>query len=240
MQSREYTLEVWGSLACFTSPLLKAERFSYGCPTPSSVRGIFDSIYCKPIEFRWQVTKIDILEPIRYIALRRNEVKEKVSVSAVGKWMRGTAEPSPLIADSTDSGNDQKGRTQRQTMALRDVRYRISAQVVPWPNFEDSRMGIQRQFERRASHGKCVWQPTFGCREFPAYFTLIKNEENQHPENGLTQDFGWMLYDVFDLSKPGTAFSKPSVSVYQAKAENGRIHVPSYESNEVLKGQEVL
>ncbi len=73
----EQILKVWGEFACFTRPELKVERFSYPVITPAATRGIFDVIYCKPEEFRWQVTRVDVLKPVRYIALRRNEVKDK-------------------------------------------------------------------------------------------------------------------------------------------------------------------
>ncbi len=94
MTPKDQVLEVWGDLACFTRPELKVERFSYPIITPSAARGIYDAIYCKPnrygkeAEFRWQITAIEVLpwddrERLRtpyspsYIALRRNEVKEK-------------------------------------------------------------------------------------------------------------------------------------------------------------------
>ena len=74
-----HVLEVWGDFACFSRPDLKVERYSYPLPTPSAARGVFEAIYFKP-EFYWQVTRIETLTPPSYIALRRNEVKDKASV----------------------------------------------------------------------------------------------------------------------------------------------------------------
>ena len=54
MPKNEFTLEVWGDLACFTRPELKVERFSYPAITPSAARAIFESILWKP-EFRWAI-----------------------------------------------------------------------------------------------------------------------------------------------------------------------------------------
>ena len=65
MNTREWALRVWGDLACFTRPEMKVERFSYPVITPSAARGIFDAIYGKPVEFRWQVTAIEILRRLR-------------------------------------------------------------------------------------------------------------------------------------------------------------------------------
>jgi len=244
MQPTEHVLEVWGELACFTRPELKVERFSYPVITPSAARGILDAIYAKPnrdptqAEFRWEVTSIEVLNPPKYLALRRNEVKEKVSESNVKQWMRGNGEPQPIFADADKSltGSDAKGRTQRQTMALKDVRYRIHARAKPWPGHKRKQPAIDAQFQRRASQGKCFYQPCFGCREFPAYFELVEPDAPL-PDGAWREnmDVGLMLYDVFDLSRPGTCESKPAVSLFHAKVEAGRLTVPPYESDQVLR-----
>ena len=76
---QEMILEVWGDYACFSEPYAKVERLTYPFPTPSAVRGILSSIYSKPKEFYWQVNRIEVLSPIRYISFKRNEVKVTVS-----------------------------------------------------------------------------------------------------------------------------------------------------------------
>jgi CRISPR-associated protein Cas5d len=55
-------------------------------------------------------------------------------------------------------------------MALKDVRYRLTAKIVPKPGFSQDYGKLNACFERRAKHGKCFQQPYFGCREFPAFF----------------------------------------------------------------------
>ncbi len=246
MPPLQQTIEAHGDFACFTSPVTKSERFSYPCPTPSAVRGIYDAIYCKPKEFRWQIDRIEILNPIHFIALRRNEVKEKISEGAVKQWMSGKKSPEPILADADKSitGTDQKGRTQRQTMALRDVRYRFSAHVVPWSGFEGRQKGLENQFRRRASKGKCVYQPCFGVREFPAYFRLVEPNEPSVELVTIDLDVGWMLYDVFDLSRPNGIFDsskkdgggcRPSISLFHAKVQDGALVVPPYEDSKVQK-----
>ena len=40
---KEYCLEVWGDMACFTRPELKVERVSYDVITPSAARAIFEA-----------------------------------------------------------------------------------------------------------------------------------------------------------------------------------------------------
>ena len=164
---KTHIVEVWGDFACFSRPEMKVERFSYPCMTPSAARGVLDAIYVKSGAFRWQVQRIEVLRPPRYIALRRTEVKEKVSLATVKKWMKGDT-VEPLIADGV--GTPDRGRTQRQTMALKDVRYRIHAKTRPWPGHAQQQAGFDAQFERRLGSGKCFSQPYFGCREFAGVF----------------------------------------------------------------------
>jgi CRISPR-associated protein Cas5d len=238
MRNQTHVLEVWGQLACFSRPEMKVERFSYPVITPSAARGIFDAIFVKPGEFRWQVRRIEILSHPAYIPLRRNEVKEKASLSAIQKWMSGKKEPEPIWADGDrhSLGTDMKGRTQRQTMALKNVQYRLHAEIRPWSDFSGHPNGLSEQFRRRAARGQCFHQPYLGCREFPAYFRLIDETDRQPlPLGEYTQDLGLMLYDVFDLSHKGTEDSAPFISLFKARVEHGVLDVPPYESAEVLK-----
>jgi CRISPR-associated protein Cas5d len=223
-----HVLEVWGDFACFTRPELKVERFSYPVITPSAARGIFDAIYCKPVEFRWQITKVEILKPVQYIALRRNEMKGKLAEAPVLKWARG-ADAQPMWADGDEEGS---GRTQRQTMALKDVRYRLHAHMVLWQ--ESIPAGkVNSEFRRRANAGKCFAQPSFGLREFPAYFELAT--ENNGPAISWDADLGWMLYDVFDLSRLGASHDAASVSIFRAHVKGGSMDVPPFSSPDVRK-----
>lgn len=246
MTPKSQILEVWGDFACFSRPELKVERFSYPIITPSAARGIFDAIYCKPnkdpvqAQFRWQITRIELLEPVTYIALRRNEVKDRVNMAAVERWMTGVDIPTPIYADGDRDlfGTDEKGRTQRQTMALRNVHYRLSAEIRPFPGHEDKQQALESQFRRRASHGKCFQQPCMGCREFPAYFELKEVGEKLRDPLDYSQEVGFMLYDVFDLRHPGIPLLEgepPFISLFFARIETGVLNVPDFDSPAVLK-----
>lgn len=245
---QDQILEVWGEFACFTRPELKVERFSYPVITPSAARGIYDAIYCKPTEFYWQVTQVEMLSHPQYIALRRNEVKDKVpSVRTIQSWMEDKESPQPIIADGTpdDLGTDQKGRTQRQTMALKNVHYRLHAYIQPWPDFDSRLVAFEAQFRRRAAHGKCIYQPCFGCREFPAYFEIVEPGTPVKSPVPIDLDIGLMLYDVFDLSAPGKPLDTgndevPSISLFNAKIEKGVMLVPDYKTEAVLKGRRMI
>lgn len=232
-----HTLEIWGDFACFSRPEFKTERFSYPCPTPSAARGIFDAIYCKGYnretkvsEFYWQVNTIELLSIPSYIALRRNEVSQKVkSERTISQWMKNPEKAEPLFADEC--------RQQRQTMALRYPRFRINAHIVPRPKFENQIKSFDSQFVRRAVHGKVFMQPCMGMREFPAFFNYIPQKELKNEPDPVShdQDLGFMLYDVFDLRKVNPPTAKPFVSVFKAEIKNGTLVVPPFESPEVLK-----
>ncbi|MEO8358745.1 MAG: type I-C CRISPR-associated protein Cas5c [Vicinamibacteria bacterium] len=246
MTSNAHTLEVWGDFACFTRPEMKVERFSYPVITPSAARGIFDAIYwdgkrekqgnrevMRPY-FHWQIERIELLEIPRFIALRRNEVKGVVPGAAtLNRWMRQTAPPGPLWADGDD---ETTGRTQRQTMALKRVRYRITARIEAHPSHRAELGKLNACFVRRAKAGKCFQQPYFGCREFPAFFEYIEPNTALPPPADFDQHVGWMVYDVFDLSKDVTSLDgSPSISVFDAWIRAGVVSVPAFGSDEVRK-----
>lgn len=237
MTPTTYSLEIWGDFACFTRPETKSERFSYPVITPSAARGVFDAIHVKPPVFRWEITEIRLLSHPSYIALRRNEVKEKINVRAVDAWRTGKKDPEPLWADGDRerTRSDEKGRTQRQTVALNAPRYVISGRIRPWPGHEDQLVAFQRQFERRARQGKCFHQPYLGCREFPAYFRLVDGQKEPRTPVELDLDVGAMVYDVFDLSRPGSSDDSPFISLFHAKIHRGVLKVPSWEDPGVLK-----
>ena len=107
---RTFCIEVQGDYACFTRPEMKVERVSYDVITPSAARGIFEAIFWKPA-IRWKVKKIEILNPIRWISVRRNEVGSIISPRSDGIYI-------------------EDNRQQRAGLLLRDVRYRLYADLV--------------------------------------------------------------------------------------------------------------
>ena len=208
------TLEVWGDFACFSRPESKVERLTYPVMTPSAARGVLSAIYSKPPEFYWQVRKIEVLKPIRYHSFKRNEVIN----SKLGK------NPKPMLVEDD--------RTQRQTIVLKNVHYRITAEIKPQPRFEGSIQQLYKQAERRIRSGKCFFQPSFGLREFICYF----GEPTDARPISDCMDIGIMLYDVFDLHKYGvTPKAEPYVSVFHAELKNGVLDVPDFDSDAVLK-----
>ena len=216
----EVVLDVWGDFACFSRPDGKVERLTYPVPTPSAVRGILSSIYSKPKEFYWQVSRIEVLNPIRYISFKRNEVKSKM-----GK------KQEPLFTDEE--------RTQRQTVALRDVRYRFAASICPRPDFAGTETQLYEQALRRIRGGKTFVQPALGLKEFVAYFQEGDCERGPKPIP-VDMDLGLMVYDIFDLHDCEVREkTRTRLSLYRCVMRQGVIQVPPYDSPEVLKGDAV-
>lgn len=212
----QIVIEVWGDFACFTRPESKVERLSYPVPTPSAARGILSAIYSKPNEFYWQVNKIEILNPIKYISFMRNEVKCNVS-------------DKPILVEDN--------RTQRQSIILKDVRYRIYATIVKQESYKGTLASLNEQALRRIRHGKCYFQPSFGCREFAAYFEESDRAREPFDEN---IDLGLMLYDVFDLYKfEVTKKCEPFITVFRAELKHGILEIPDFDSGKVLKPEVV-
>ena len=202
------SVKVWGELACFTRPEMKVERVSYPVMTPSAARGALDAVLWKP-EFAWRVEEIEVLRPIRFFSILRNEVNSKASERVAAGWQeRG-------------GGYDASGdRAQRHTLALRDVAYLIRAQVVLKPGVDAVPAKYRDQFRRRVSKGRCFATPYLGCREFTASFA--EPDPSDRPID-ITETLGPMLLDL-DYAADGSGRGKPRF--FEAKLERGVLHVP--------------
>lgn len=223
---KEFCLEVWGPMACFTRPELKVERVSYDVITPSAARAIYEAIFWKPA-IHWQVTKIEVMNPIKWTSVRRNEVG-----AVAGK--------TPIFIEEK--------RQQKNALMLSDVRYRIYAKLefIPKKKRQEAQASLfdneahpnenpgkyNAMFERRASKGQCFNQPYLGTRECVASFRLINPETDElaTPINE-SRDLGIMLYDM-DFEKD---LKNPPAMFYRAKMENGVIIVPPRDSEEILR-----
>lgn len=211
---KRYCLHTWGDYACFTRPEAKGERMSYEVITPSAARAVFESIFWKPA-VRWHVRRIEVLRPIRWINLRRNEVKSKASVTAIEAAMT-TGRDVAIYADDTSE------RVQRAGLFLKDVAYRLHADMEVRKGRTDGEppQKYHAMFERRARAGQCVNQPYLGCREFAAHFRLVEPGEVVEAPIELSKELGWMLHDM-DFSRP----DDPQPVFFQAELVNGVMEV---------------
>lgn len=218
---KSYCLELTGDFACFTRPEMKVERVSYDVMTPSAARACFEAILWKPA-VRWHVRKIEVLRPIRWINLRRNEVAGVVSTRNVESAMKaGTGIISLNIEDE---------RQQRAGLFLRDVGYRVHADLEFLPQRDPNSKATKyhEMFERRASRGQCVNQPYLGCREFAADFRLVTSTDEGPPPIDETRDLGFMLHDLEFANR-----TAPNPRFFRARMEKGVVDVPNRDSEEI-------
>ncbi len=218
---KTFTLELSGDFACFTRPEMKVERVSYDVMTPSAARACFEAILWKPA-IRWHVRKIEVLRPVRWINLRRNEVASVVSTRNVEIAMKSGKGDLGLYIE--------EDRQQRAGLFLRNVAYRVHADLefIAARDPQGNAAKYQEMFERRAAKGQCINQPYLGCREFAAAFRLIDNPAAENSAIDETCDLGFMLHDL-DFTKR----DDPQPRFFRAKLDKGVMHVPAWESHEV-------
>ena len=185
-------LEVWGPYALFSRPELKVERYSYDVPTPSAARGIVEAVYFHP-GLKWHIDRIYVLNPIRFVSVRRNEVASKISGRNVRQAAQGGGQPLYLATPQEI--------VQRASLLLQDVHYVIEAHfdMTDKAAPSDNPGKFQDIVKRRMERGQCYHTPYFGCREFPAYFQRWTG--GSIPTIDESRDLGLMLYD-FDYSDP--------------------------------------
>jgi CRISPR-associated protein Cas5d len=217
---RPLEVVVWGPMACFTRPEAKAERVSYPVPTPSAARGVCEAIFWKP-EIRYRVREIHVLKSVRYASILRNEVTAKADA-------RGF-EPLDVM----------ERRTQRHTLALLDVAYRLLVDVELRPGATADVAAYRDQFRRRVARGQCFHRPYLGCREFAADFGPREGDGSEDlppdiaplvrrgPVAGLTQELGLMLFDLAFVG-PGGAGGANVPLFFEARLDEGVLRVPDH------------
>lgn len=204
-RSGPFRLKVWGRNACFTRPEMKVERVSYDVMTPSAARGVLEAILWKP-SIRWKVTQIDVLKPIKWESVRRNEVGAVMSPRANGLFI-------------------EEQRQQRAGLFLKEVAYTIHAyfEMTDKRGAEDTVVKFQVMFLRRSENGQCFHRPYLGCREFAAEFEVFTNGKPLPEPIDETRDLGWMLYDMDYKGKETVA------RFFKAALNNGRMIIDEKE-----------
>jgi CRISPR-associated protein Cas5d len=216
---KPFCLEVTADYACFTRPEMKVERVSYDLITPSAARAVFESILWKP-GIRWRIRRIEVLKPVRWISVRRNEVASVISTrNALSAMNEGRGDLALYIEEE---------RQQRAGLFLRDVSYRLHADLEISSDEARANPGKYiAMFNRRAESGQCVNQPYLGCREFAASFRSVvlvpdgdgrwRAGDGEPPAvQEMTADLGWML---FDLDFTNSAEPKPMF--FRANVKHG-------------------
>lgn len=237
-----FKIMVEGDYACFTRPEMKVERVSYDVPPPGALEGMLKSIYWKPA-LCYVIDKIIVFNPIDFINIRRNEVKDKVSFSAVKSQMNGKG-GDPCIYTSEE-------RDQRAAMILKNVRYGVEFhfELTGLKN-DDEADGEKKHYniiKRRLEKGQCFRTPCLGCSEFPVRSIKLVDDFDLNQISSSIQDLGdvdlgFMSYRVCFLDKgiplnddwDNPKFSdKASTQYYRPHMIGGVIDVAKY--REVMK-----
>lgn len=211
-KSDPFRVRIRGELACFTRPEMKVERVSYEVMTPSAARGVLEAILWKP-QIAWHINAIEVLAPIRWASFRRNEVQK-----IAGKTHKFGDE---IVVDDE--------RTQRNTVALRDVDYVIEAwfERTDIAGDGDPVAKYVEMFRRRLAKGQHHHAPYLGCREFAA--NVEPAPEATRPAEIVERPLGWMFYDfdwpgfVGGSAPPGVA---PRPLFFEARLSGGVLLVP--------------
>ncbi|BCO10501.1 type I-C CRISPR-associated protein Cas5 [Desulfolithobacter dissulfuricans] len=215
-RSSPFRLKVSGANACFTRPEMKVERVSYDIMTPSAARGILEAILWKPA-IAWKILQIDVLKPVRWESVRRNEVGAVISARNVQTAMnRGNGNLGLYV---------EKERQQRAGLFLRDVAYVIHAdfEMTDKAGSDDNVTKFEQMFIRRASRGQCFHRPYFGCREFPVDFAFLPRDAEPPAPIPDSRDLGWMLYDMDYTGK------EPMPRFFHAVMQHGRVDLRNVE-----------
>lgn len=168
----DVALKLWGDLACFTRPEFKVERVTYPVMTPSAARGALEAIFWKP-EFRWEIREIWILEPVREIAIMRNELKHRQSMDITSFVVEDRRQP-------------------RSSLFLKNPAYQVFADIRLKEGVEHPKKKYIEQFNRRLGRGQCYHQPYLGTRECSAYFSVPRGDEKPVQ---FDMSIGNMLFD---------------------------------------------
>jgi len=195
---------------------MKVERVSYDVMTPSAARGILEAILWKPA-IQWRILQIDVLKPIKWESVRRNEVGSVVPVTSVKTAMKRGKGCLGLYIEEK--------RQQRAGLFLRDVSYIIHAEfnITRQAGNKDNIVKFEQMFIRRAANGQCFHRPYFGCREFPVHFEFVPKDADPARTIDETRDLGWMLYDIDYSGK------EPMPQFFHARMENGSIDLRDVE-----------
>lgn len=232
-----FKVMVEGDYACFTRPEMKVERVSYDVPTPGALEGMLKSVYWKPA-IRYVIDKIIVFRAIDFANIRRNEVKDKVLLSAMKSQMNGKgADPCIYTAES---------RSQRAAMVLKDVRYGVEFHFeltgIKNEQEEDGENKHYNILKRRLEKGQWFRTPCLGCSEFPVRrMELVEEFDERLISKEILAlgdvDLGYMSYRVqfADKGRPlnndweNPRFSdKGSTVYYRPHMVNGIIDVRKY------------
>lgn len=212
-----FKIRVKGDYALFSRPEMKVERVSYDVPPPSALVGLINAVYWHP-GVNYVIDKIYVYNPINFVNIRRNELSEKLSKSAVTAQMKGKGDATMYSSEM---------RTQRASMMLKNVDYGVEFHFELGEEAEQDEDKHYNILLRRLRKGQYFHKPCLGCREFDADVSLVQTL----PKSSLTGDvdLGYMLYSLeFEKGKGNSYSNCATPRFYRPHMINGVIDVAEY------------
>lgn len=191
-----------GAYAAFTRPEFTSERMSYPVMTPTAAIGLLSAIFWKP-QIRYVIEQVDVLAPVQWAAIRRNESGTAITPSHRAQGY--------LDVDAAVQ--------QRMTTMLRDVHYRVHTHVWVHPDAEEQDPAKWRdQLRRRIDRGQSFRTPFLGMREFHADVTPTDGT----PAIDWDEDLGIMTHSITYDDRTG----KETYDWFDARVVGGSMRVP--------------
>ena len=154
------------------------------------------SVYWKPA-IRYVIDKIIVFQEIDFANIRRNEVKDKVLLSAVKNQMKQKG-GDPCIYTS-------QSRSQRAAMVLKNVKYGVEFHFeltgLKKDREDDGENKHYNILKRRLEKGQWFRTPCLGCSEFPVKrIELVDAFDTEMISSRIKEmgdvDLGYMSYEV--------------------------------------------
>jgi len=203
--------------------------------TPSAAIGIYRSILGKAA-VNWEITKIEVLNPIKYYNFIVSEVTKLASAKV-----------------KAIDVSDENTRTMKKLTVLKNVKYRIHARMlyneVDDRFIPDEHKSVMKErpdeniykyidmFIRRASKGQQYRQIHLGLRDFIGFYRLVNpEEENLQKPIDVTMALGLTFYDFFKVYDPKTREDVICDAMrYNPVIKDGVVEVPPVASDRVIK-----
>ena len=149
---------------------------------------------------------IAVLSPVRWTSFRRNEVRDLAS---------------PRVPHLITNEPDQ--RSQRNTLALRDVDYLIacSFELTSRAGNHDNAAKFSKMFQHRLERGQHFEPPFLRIQEFTADVEPASPEAVEPIDRGVTRRLGQMFFDFEPVE-----IGQGRQLFFEARLESGVLHVP--------------
>jgi CRISPR-associated protein Cas5d len=199
--SIDLRLKFWGEYALFGQSMGRSDPQTYEVITPTAAVGLLDNIFYKP-EFKWYVSRIAILNPIKTMQDTTN------ACSDWGSWN----------LDNPGKGSSSK-RLQKRTTILKDVAYLIDAQMILEPHARGDEKKYRCMIERYISRGSTFRHLYFGTASYRAFYSWADGTEQPQKIN---RNFGLLPLQAIYNDRG----ERISTNFFSAECVNGAITVP--------------